>query len=395
MLTSIIIDNFLSYGQKTRVPLGALNVIVGPNASGKSNMLDAIRLLHSLPDSLSKFLASGGGASEWVWKGPNSAPRFDVGATIKIKDFEISYSLSVEISGQQPLVRLESVTWKPDRDPELETVVYSNGLGNNLILAKTSNRKELDPAAWTTVQLDRDEISVDQSVLSYRKEPRSYPVLWELSKALERVSVYSSVQLGRASAIRIPKTIGLPGDLLLDGFANLAHVLNDIDRRPGGLAKINERLQQAYGVARRVVPRIIGEYLQIYVDEDGLSTTVPASRLSDGTLRYLCLLAMLLHPEPSPLICIEDPEIGMHPDMIPIIADLLKDAATRTQIVVTTHSDLLISSLSDTPESVLVCDRTPSGTQVKRLDNSELQSWLNDYSLGEVWLKGAIGGTRW
>ena len=86
----------------------------------------------------------------------------------------------------------------------------------------------------------------------------------------------------------------------------------------------------------------------------------------------------------------------MHPDIIPTIADLLIEASQRTQLIVTTHSDMLVSAIgSKVPEAILVCDRTSKGTTLTRLDPEEMKGWLKDYSLGEIWLKGAIGGTRW
>jgi len=78
-------------------------------------------------------------------------------------------------------------------------------------------------------------------------------------------------------------------------------------------------------------------------------------RLSDGTLRYLCLLTILCHPAPPPLICIEEPELGLHPDILPEVAKMLVDAASRTQLIVTTHSDILVDCLSDHPEAIVVC----------------------------------------
>lgn len=126
-----------------------------------------------------------------------------------------------------------------------------------------------------------------------------------------------------------------------------------------------------------------------------MNNSIPATRLSDGTLRYLCLLAILYHPTPPPLICLEEPEIGLHPDLISSLAEMLKEASQRTQIIVTTHSDLLVSKFSDQPEAIVVCERTPDGTTLERLDAKKLELWLEEYSLGEVWMRGGIGGTRW
>ena len=133
----------------------------------------------------------------------------------------------------------------------------------------------------------------------------------------------------------------------------------------------------------------------IFVHETGLNQPVPATRLSDGTIRYLCLLAILCHPTPPPLICIEEPELGMHPDIIPTIAELLVDASQRTQLIVTTHSDILVSALSSIPEAVIVCDRDATGSQLQRLDAEQLQEWLEKFALGDLWRMGEIRGTRW
>ena len=112
-------------------------------------------------------------------------------------------------------------------------------------------------------------------------------------------------------------------------------------------------------------------------------------------MRFTALLSILLHPNPPAVVAIEEPEIGLHPDMIPTVAELLKDAATRCQLFVTTHSDALISALSDTPDSVVICEKTDGTTTVQRLEKEPLEDWLKKYSLGELWASGELGGTRW
>ncbi len=122
---------------------------------------------------------------------------------------------------------------------------------------------------------------------------------------------------------------------------------------------------------------------------------MPATRLSDGTLRYLCMLALLCHPAPPPLICIEEPELGLHPDIIPTLAELMKEASSRCQLIITTHSDILVDAMTDQPESVLVAEKTETGTTLTRLNSEKLQPWLEKYRLGQLWTQGEIGGTRW
>ena len=138
---------------------------------------------------------------------------------------------------------------------------------------------------------------------------------------------------------------------------------------------------------------IEGGTVQVFFLEGDLK--IPATRLSDGTLRYLCLLAILCNPTPPPLICIEEPELGLHPDVLPTLAELLKEASERTQLIITTHSDILVDAMSDCPEAILVEEKTENGTTMTRLDADKLQPWLEKYRLGQLWKSGEIGGTRW
>ena len=120
------------------------------------------------------------------------------------------------------------------------------------------------------------------------------------------------------------------------------------------------------------------------------------TRLSDGTLHFICLLTILCHPNPPSLVCIEEPELGLHPDVIPEVAETLIEASKRTQLIVTTHSDMLVSALTEVPDAVLICEKEfDNGTQIRRLDAKRLKKWLKDYSLGELWTMGELGGNRW
>ena len=133
--------------------------------------------------------------------------------------------------------------------------------------------------------------------------------------------------------------------------------------------------------------------VQVFLKEGNV--TIPATRLSDGTLRYLCLLAILCNPNLPSLVCLEEPELGLHPDVLPGLADLLREASERCQLIVTTHSDTLVDALTDTPESIVICEKDNGQTKLKRLDKDELSHWLEKYRLGELWTSGELGGTRW
>ena len=170
---------------------------------------------------------------------------------------------------------------------------------------------------------------------------------------------------------------------------------------------LNDYLKRFYESYESLHPRIFGNTIELIVNEAGMSGALPASRLSDGTIRFIALLTILCHPEPPPLICIEEPEIAMHPDSLGLIAELLRKASERTQIIVTTHSPELVGLLPPEPEAefVVVCERdAKEGTRFHRPSYAKLRDWqdiyqqtgkeLVLYGLSEMWMSGAIGGVR-
>jgi predicted ATPase len=183
-------------------------------------------------------------------------------------------------------------------------------------------------------------------------------------------------------------------DRLEEDFSNLGLFLNRISRQhPKAKKEILEGLGELYENLSDFNISIEGGTVQVFLTENEF--TIPATRLSDGTLRYLCLLAILCDPKPPSLICIEEPELGLHPDILPKLADYLVAASKRTQLIVTTHSDILIDAMTERPEVVLVCEKHNGCTEIRRLKQEDLKDWLEKYRLGELWIQGNIGGTRW
>ena len=215
-----------------------------------------------------------------------------------------------------------------------------------------------------------------------------------LADKFERIRFYREWNFERGKPPRSPGRTDLPKGNLLEDASNLGLVLNDLMNRPPVMDQILEHSRSFYQSVKHIATPIASGEVQISFHEEGLQHSVPATRLSDGSLRYLCLLAVLCHPDPPPVICIEEPEIGLHPDIIPKVAKLLVEASSRSQIFVTTHSDILVDALTDTPESIVVCEKFDGATQLSRLDKTELEPWLERYRLGELWTRGDIGGNR-
>ena len=158
-------------------------------------------------------------------------------------------------------------------------------------------------------------------------------------------------------------------------------VLNDLLNRPATKRVVLENLRRFYDSVEDVTTKVHAGVVETLFHERGLREAIPATRLSDGTLRFLSLLTILCHPAPPPLVCIEDPEFGLHPDVLPLVAELMFDAAQRTQLIVTTHSDILVSALSGVPECIIVCEKDDRGTRLRRLEPAPLRNgWKNTLS---------------
>lgn len=218
------------------------------------------------------------------------------------------------------------------------------------------------------------------------------PALASLQNRYEQIRLYRNWSFGPNAALRREQSTRDRSDVLNDGGENLALVLSKIRSRTK--PQLRASLQKLYEGVEGVSLSIDGGNVLLFLEESG-GREIPATRLSDGTLRYLALLAILLHPDPPPLVAIEEPELGLHPDVIPHIAELLVRASERTQLVVTTHSRMLVEALGDDPSAILVCEKHEGESRITRLDSARLAAWLKEYSLGQLWSMDELGGNRW
>jgi predicted ATPase len=394
---TLCLQGFLSFAPASDpVELGPLNVLIGPNGSGKSNFLEAFSLLHALPSDLPDAVREGGGVLDFVWKGDKGRAKVQpvIEAVVEYPSGHVPLRYRLKFSGttQQLLVtdeRIENASPDPGHDKPFFYYGYENGIPTILTRAEPDSSQ-----ARPQRRLSRDSVDSTQSILSQRRDPDLYPELTYLSRLFGGIHLYREWNLGRGSTPRLPQRPDLPEDFLLEEGANLGLIINSL-QHSDSWSHIMSNLRLIYDNISDLSVRIHAGTVQVYLHEKGLREPIPATRISDGTLRYLMLLAILLHPDPPPLLCLEEPEIGLHPEVIPILARLLQDASLRSQIVVTTHSDILVDALSSSPEAILVCDKVDSATTLKRLDSARLSSWLEEYKLGDLWKKGEIGGTRW
>lgn len=386
LIRRITAKNLLSFGPDgISLELGPLNVLIGPNGSGKSNLIETLGLFQAAPSNLASPVRTGGGVQDWIWKGqPKSTATVETVVTYEGGQQPLRHAIDFrESAGTFELVDERVENERPDPGHADPLFYYRFQGGKPVIRVGMGRRKELR----------HDHVVRDESILSQRKDPDQFPELTHLSQAYGRMRLYREWVFGRATVFREPQKADLRSDPLEEDFSNLGLFLNSLRQKPKAKTALLRNLRDLYEGLTDFDVRIREGTVQVVFFEGELA--IPAPRLSDGTLRYLCLLAILCDPEPPSLVCIEEPELGLHPDLIPRVADLLVDASQRCQLVVTTHSDILVDALSEQAGSVVVCEKHEGRTSMERLDPSHLAPWLEKYRLGQLWTRGDLGGTRW
>jgi predicted ATPase len=386
-LKRLTLKKLLSFNDTT-VELLPLNILIGPNAVGKSNLIEAIGLLQAAPSSIAAAILRGGGIRQWLWLGDRVPPIATIECELMLsrgpQTGQIIYQL--QLSAENGFAIPQELVREPD---------LTDGKGE-AYLTRFFNSAEYGPAAFRagTPLFSRLGMGMppSESILSQFKNPADITPITQLGSHFGQIRIFREFRTTPGAQARIGVPTNIAKDMLQDGGDNLALVLHELDflgvheRIRSYLSRFCERFED--------VKIRLGEGLaQIHLREGGLTEMLSAIRMSDGTLKFLALLAALFHPQPPPLMCIEEPEVGLHPDALQLVAEALLEASESMQLIVTTHSDALVDSLTERPETVLVCDRDfDNGTQMKRLSKEDLKGWLQDYSLGQLWRKGEIGG---
>jgi predicted ATPase len=393
LLLRIKVENLLSFGPDAApLELENLNILIGPNAAGKSNLIEALSLIRALPVSaassnmdLQGVVRRGGGFDEWVWKGEKrDLASIDVVVHNPKGKQPLRHCLWFRSDGQGFRLEDELIINETPKVGEL-AFYYRPHHGHGLPVVQTlvAGKRMLAPKT----------VNTELSILSQLRDPEQYPEITYLAEVYEKIRIFREWAFGRNTVFREPQKADMRNDRLEEDFSNLGLFLSRLRKSPKTKAAILGGLKDLYQGVSDVEVFVQGGTVQVFFSEGDFS--VPATRLSDGTLRYLCLLAILCDPDPPPLICIEEPELGLHPDILPKLADLLVQASQRTQLIVTTHSDILVDAMTERPEAVIVCEKHEGKSEMRRLKKGELTSWLAKYRLGQLWTRGQIGGTRW
>lgn len=374
LIRKLKISGLLSFGPGgIDLPMQGLNVLIGANGSGKSNLVEVLALLRAAPANLPAPVKEMGGVREWLWKGAGSMGEATLDIVVsnpQKPSMDLRHVLSIREQGSRFEVADERIENERayENKSNGEAYFYYRFQRGNPVLHDFKDQQR---------RLKREQVKPEDSILSQVRDPERYPVLSRLQNAYSNIRLFRSWSFGPGAALRREQSTHGRSDFLEDGGANLALVLSKIRTKVKG--ELNRSLKQLYSGIEDLDFVIDGGTVQLFLEEAG-GRQIPATRLSDGTLRYLCLLAILLHPEPPPLVVIEEPELGLHPDVLPHLAELLEKASKRTQLVITTHSRDLIDCLADQPEAVVVCEKRNGESYFERLDRDRLKIWAGPSS---------------
>jgi len=367
MIEEVTLSDFLSFGPGSHtVELRPLNMLIGPNGSGKSNLVEAFAVLRAVPKDLPLPIRQGGGVDEWLWH-EGAAKRADASAievifkSNQIAKQAVRYRVAFGSEAGNFVVTEERIENQSGSPKPFFYFGYENG------------RPMLNNAEGATRALERADIDRTQSILSQRRDPESYPEVAATGDRLKEILIYRAWSFGPQSAMRAACGADVQTDRLLEDFSNLPARLAVLKRTPASKKRLLELLSEvAPGFTDvEVVPE--GGQLRLYLTEG--ERNVPAHRLSDGTLRFLSLLAILIDPGPARLVLIEEPELGLHPDVLPSLRDLLVEASARFQLVVTTHSTQLVDAMTEHAGAVIVCEKDGATSRLNRLDAAQIARW--------------------
>ncbi len=130
--------------------------------------------------------------------------------------------------------------------------------------------------------------------------------------------------------------------------------------------------------------------MQLRWQSEGVDQTFIPGQISDGTLRFICLTTLLMQPDLPSTIIIDEPELGLHPDALSLLASMLESVSTNTQVIISTQSDILVDQFK--VDNLIVVDRKDGQSVFSKFKEEDLKNWLEDYTLVELWEKNVIGG---
>lgn len=362
-LDYITVKGFKSIVAIEKLPLRSINILIGANGSGKSNFVGVFSFLHAIREGrLRDYVTAAGGAEKLLHFGSKNTK--EMSFHLSFKDGINQYALKLLPTADDGLFPSEEFAYYWEKNP------YPSPHGTPL--SPREHRREAgisDPnpersAAWVRERLGE----------------------WRL---------YHVHDTSSSSPMRKTAKVDDNEFLRPDGSNLAAFLFYLLEAHPESYSLIQRAIQRVAPFFEDFQLRPLrrkADDIKLEWRHKGSDQYFDASSLSDGTLRFIVLAALFLQPEkyrPS-VILVDEPELGLHPYAIGMLASLIRQASVQTQVIVSTQSSLLLDHFD--PEDVLVANRVDGGTQISRLDPAQLATWREDYSLGQLWEKNEFGG---
>lgn len=350
-LTELQVSGYRSL-RNVRLPLQQLNVITGPNGCGKSNLYRVLWLIARICEGeFARSLAREGGLISALWAGPRTSQkphRMSLGFRTQDFAFELSCGFPIPIPGPEPSmfcydaqIKEEAIWFGEKRKPS--TTFLERGVGTTRIRDIEGNRVEFPLV-----------LSENESVLSQLREPHRFPELFSIRDEVRSWRFYHAFRTDDEAPLRTPQ-ISVRTPVLSHDGSDLAAALRTIIET-GGASRLTQAVTEALPGRRLEILSNESDLMQksprsmelcIALHTEGCQRPLLARELSDGTLKYLCLVAALLSERPPALIAINEPESSLHPDLLIPLSRLIIEASERSQIWVTTHSQTLARAIRD------------------------------------------------
>lgn len=381
MFQKISVENFKSIKNLPDFEMKPVNLLIGANNSGKSNFLDVFAFLRDTAalygsaedEGWRAALARRGGADSIAHQG---AERFK----IEVASGVFQYNIEIESSGWNAGLRDETLQNLRSH----ETILQLDQQRNGVSFYKNGQWHSTSPFTLGYTGL---------AEFVHSKGRNCDEQTYGFAKQVSEIKIYDRLHTEIWSPVRTPQVS--KGETILDeDGGNLVGVLHQLSEvQPQFLTELNRRLKILFPDFMKVAfpHNSKGEILIRWEDAGG--RVMNTSQLSDGTLKFLCLIAILKNPNPPALIGIDEADANLHPLMQVILADMIHEASRRTQIIATTHSPHFVSMF--TPEEIVILQQYKAETEMRRFsDKGALELWLKRFSTQELWLMGELE-SRW
>jgi len=358
-LESLSVENFKSI-RRQKLQLEPLNVFIGGNGSGKSNLIEVFRFLREIVNQhLAAYTARKGGADSLLHFGRKRSS---------------SIELKVQFSASAEQVNTYSVSLTATDDDQLvirqESISAGDGVPGEWLSESPFGGPTRESRLRSIPRIAGSQICTDlQNFWVYHFHDTSD------SAPLKATTDVEDNRFLRPQAENLPAFLYLLQEKYPDHMANIRDAVRQV-------APLFDRFQLAPS-------RLNPSKIKLEWQERGADSYFNASALSDGTLRFICLATLLLQPTLPPLILLDEPELGLHPAAITLLAGLLMSAAARAQVIVATQSVTLVNQFE--PSQVWTVDRDSQQSVFRHLSEAEMSGWLDDYALGDLWEKNVLG----